>query len=111
MEFPGGFVPQGVALGYTTLPFQGKQPTTENLCPRALFGSFGAFNEFFLFLPINLALNPAKRTTRSRWCSGSFWAARRVSTSKQLICNSCPPAPKNDSISVHRISGVASIYI
>ena len=33
MEFPEGFVPRGVALGYTNLPFQG---TTENFCSRAV---------------------------------------------------------------------------
>ena len=31
-----GLVPQGVALGYNNMPFQGKQHTPKNLCPRAV---------------------------------------------------------------------------
>jgi len=35
-----GFFPQSVALGYHNMPFQGKQHTPKNFCPRALVRNY-----------------------------------------------------------------------
>ena len=62
-------------------------------------------------IPVKSALYPATRMNRPRYCSGFFWASRRVRASETLNCSWLPPMATKERIKATifaRDSGLAN---